>query len=111
MPGRGDLVVAVPVDPFEAVLTEAMQLAAQGVKEITLLGQNVNAYRVVFEGIEADLAMLIETIAEIPQIPGALAYGDTQEEAAANAEASALRTLADQIESSGKTEVLTFAAY
>ena len=54
--------------PFESVLTEATQLAAQGVKEITLLGQNVNAYRVEYEGIEADLAMLIEYIAGIPQI-------------------------------------------
>lgn len=54
--------------PFEDILTEAIQLAEQGVKEITLLGQNVNAYRVQYEGIEADLAMLIETVAEIPQI-------------------------------------------
>jgi tRNA-2-methylthio-N6-dimethylallyladenosine synthase len=54
--------------PFEAILTEAVQLAEQGVKEITLLGQNVNAYRAEFDGLEADLAMLIETIAEIPQI-------------------------------------------
>lgn len=54
--------------PFEAILTEAVQLAEQGVKEITLLGQNVNAYRAEFDGLEADLAMLIETIAGIPQI-------------------------------------------
>ncbi len=54
--------------PFEDILTEAMQLVAQGVKEITLLGQNVNAYRADFEDVEADLAMLIETIAEIPEI-------------------------------------------
>ena len=54
--------------PFEAILTEAVQLATQGVKEITLLGQNVNAYKVEYLGLEADLAMLIEYIAEIPQI-------------------------------------------
>lgn len=54
--------------PFDAVLLEAAQLAEQGIKEITLLGQNVNAYRADFEGLEADLAMLIEYIAEIPQI-------------------------------------------
>lgn len=54
--------------PFEAILTEAVQLAEQGVKEITLLGQNVNAYRTEYDGVDADLAMLIETIAEIPQI-------------------------------------------
>ena len=54
--------------PFEDILTEAIQLAEQGVKEITLLGQNVNAYRVQYAGMEADLAMLIETVAEIPQI-------------------------------------------
>jgi len=54
--------------PFADILLEAAQLADAGVKEITLLGQNVNAYRIDFEGVEADLAMLIETIAEIPQI-------------------------------------------
>ena len=54
--------------PFEAILTEAAQLAEQGVKEITLLGQNVNAYRAQYNGLEADLAMLIEYIAEIPQV-------------------------------------------
>lgn len=54
--------------PFEHILTEAIQLAQQGVKEITLLGQNVNAYKAKYEDVEADLAMLIETIAEIPQI-------------------------------------------
>ncbi|MES1988741.1 MAG: tRNA (N6-isopentenyl adenosine(37)-C2)-methylthiotransferase MiaB [Pseudomonadota bacterium] len=54
--------------PFEAILTEAAQLAEQGVKEITLLGQNVNAYRAKYNDLEADLAMLIEYIAEIPQV-------------------------------------------
>ncbi len=54
--------------PFDAILLEAAQLAEQGVKEITLLGQNVNAYRADYEGLVADLAMLIEYIAEIPQI-------------------------------------------
>ncbi len=54
--------------PFEAILTEAVQLATQGAKEITLLGQNVNAYKAEYLGLEADLAMLIEYIAEIPQI-------------------------------------------
>lgn len=54
--------------PFADILTEAVQLAEQGVKEITLLGQNVNAYRADYDGVEADLAMLIETIAEIPEI-------------------------------------------
>ncbi len=54
--------------PFEAILTEAVQLTEQGVKEITLLGQNVNAYRTEYDGVEADLALLIETLAEIPQI-------------------------------------------
>jgi len=54
--------------PFADILTEAVQLAEQGVREITLLGQNVNAYRAEYEGVDADLAMLIETLAEIPQI-------------------------------------------
>ena len=56
--------------PFDDVLTEVAGLAAQGVKEITLLGQNVNAYRGAMSGSEemADLALLIEYIAEIPGI-------------------------------------------
>jgi tRNA-2-methylthio-N6-dimethylallyladenosine synthase len=54
--------------PFADILLEAAQLAELGIKEITLLGQNVNAYRTEYDGVEADLAMLIETIAEIPQI-------------------------------------------
>lgn len=56
--------------PFDDVLTEAASLASQGVSEITLLGQNVNAYRGALSGSDenADLAMLIEVIAEIPGI-------------------------------------------
>ena len=54
--------------PFADILQEAKALANAGVKEITLLGQNVNAYQMNFDGVEADLAMLIETIADIPQI-------------------------------------------
>ncbi|MDH5343590.1 MAG: tRNA (N6-isopentenyl adenosine(37)-C2)-methylthiotransferase MiaB [Betaproteobacteria bacterium] len=56
--------------PFEDVLTDVAELAAQGVKEITLLGQNVNAYRAAVQGEPepGDLAMLIEYIAEIPGI-------------------------------------------
>jgi tRNA-2-methylthio-N6-dimethylallyladenosine synthase len=54
--------------PFEDILTEAIQLAEQGAKELTLLGQNVNAYRSQYRGADADLAYLIETIAEIPQV-------------------------------------------
>jgi len=56
--------------PFDDVLTEVAGLAAQGVKEITLLGQNVNAYRGAMSGSEekADLALVIEYIAEIPGI-------------------------------------------
>ena len=38
-------------------------------------------------------------IAEIPQLPGVLAYGDTQDKAAQFARALAFRVLADQIES------------
>jgi tRNA-2-methylthio-N6-dimethylallyladenosine synthase len=56
--------------PFDDVLTEIAGLAEQGVKEVTLLGQNVNAYRGrMGQGSEvADLALLIEYIAEIPGI-------------------------------------------
>ena len=52
--------------PFEDVLVEVAQLAAQGVREINLLGQNVNAYRgPMGEGEVADLGLLIRTIAQI----------------------------------------------
>jgi len=55
--------------PFDDVLTEAAGLAEQGVKEITLLGQNVNAYRGgMSDGEVADLALLLDYLAEIPGI-------------------------------------------
>ena len=55
--------------PFDDVLTEVAELAEQGVREVTLLGQNVNAYRAAMaEGEIADLALLVEYIAEIPSI-------------------------------------------
>ena len=56
--------------PFEDVLVEIVQLAAQGVREVNLLGQNVNAYRGAIEGSDelADLGLLIRTIAEIDGI-------------------------------------------
>ena len=61
--------------PIADVLAEVAGLAAQGVKEITLLGQNVNAYAGKFSDLDtpdvpdhADLAFLIETLAEMPGI-------------------------------------------
>ncbi len=71
--------------PFEDVLVEVMQLAAQGVREVNLLGQNVNAYRGPMDATDAagrvdapaaatagpqfaDLGLLIRTIAEIDGI-------------------------------------------
>ncbi|HJV79783.1 tRNA (N6-isopentenyl adenosine(37)-C2)-methylthiotransferase MiaB [Noviherbaspirillum sp.] len=54
---------------FDDVLAEVAGLAEQGVKEITLLGQNVNAYRgAMADGEIADFALLIEYVAEIPGI-------------------------------------------
>ena len=63
--------------PFDDVLVEVAGLADQGVKEVTLLGQNVNAYRGTMGDTDrrskgtaeiADLALLIEYVAEIPGI-------------------------------------------
>ncbi|GAB3306044.1 tRNA (N6-isopentenyl adenosine(37)-C2)-methylthiotransferase MiaB [Luteimonas notoginsengisoli] len=64
--------------PFEDVLVEVAQLAAQGVREVNLLGQNVNAYRGPMAGEDgddtsaeagfADLGLLIRTIAQIDGI-------------------------------------------
>ena len=55
--------------PLDAVLAEVAALAAQGVREVTLLGQNVNAYRgPMDDGEIADLALLIEHVAALPGI-------------------------------------------
>src|SRR4249920_582481 len=56
--------------PFDDVLVEVSQLAVQGVREVNLLGQNVNAYRgAMFESDDkADLALLIRAIAQIEGI-------------------------------------------
>ena len=52
--------------PFDDVLAEVAQLAGQGVREINLLGQNVNAYRgAMHDGETADLALLIGYIAAV----------------------------------------------
>ncbi|WP_058616019.1 tRNA (N6-isopentenyl adenosine(37)-C2)-methylthiotransferase MiaB [Tepidimonas taiwanensis] len=51
--------------PLEDVLVEVAGLAEQGVKEVTLLGQNVNAWR---GGDGEDFALLLECVAEIPGI-------------------------------------------
>jgi len=55
--------------PFDDILAEVSQLAAQGVREINLLGQNVNAYRgEMHDGETADLALLIYYVAAIDGI-------------------------------------------
>jgi tRNA-2-methylthio-N6-dimethylallyladenosine synthase len=56
--------------PLDDVLVEVAGLAEQGVKEVTLLGQNVNAYRGVMGNTAeiADFALLIELVAQIPGI-------------------------------------------
>jgi tRNA-2-methylthio-N6-dimethylallyladenosine synthase len=59
--------------PFDDVLTELADLADQGVREVTLLGQNVNAYRGAMSAscadpTHADLALLLEYAADIPGI-------------------------------------------
>ena len=52
--------------PFDDVITEIVELAEQSVREVNLLGQNVNAYRgVMHDGNIADLALLIEYVAAI----------------------------------------------
>ena len=58
--------------PLEDVLTEIADLAGQGVKEVTLLGQNVNAWRGNAPGgpgsEPADFALLLEYVAQMPGI-------------------------------------------
>src|SRR3954452_4824551 len=55
--------------PFDDVLTEIADLGDQGVREVTLLGQNVNAYRgPMADGALADLATLLEYASDVPGI-------------------------------------------
>jgi tRNA-2-methylthio-N6-dimethylallyladenosine synthase len=55
--------------PFDDVIAEVADLAEKGVKEVTLLGQNVNAYRgEMVDGEEADFALLLHYVAEVPGI-------------------------------------------
>ena len=55
--------------PFDDIIAEVAGLAAQGVREVNLLGQNVNAYRGMMEdGEEADLALLINYVAAVDGI-------------------------------------------
>jgi tRNA-2-methylthio-N6-dimethylallyladenosine synthase len=57
--------------PLEDVLKEIQILVQQGVKEVTLLGQNVNAYQGMintYGGDTSDFALLLELVAEIPEI-------------------------------------------
>jgi tRNA-2-methylthio-N6-dimethylallyladenosine synthase len=56
--------------PFEDVLVEIAGLADQGVKEVNLLGQNVNAWRHTMGGTNemADFATLLEYVSDIPGI-------------------------------------------
>ena len=54
--------------PLDDVLTKVAELAAQGVREVTLLGQNVNAWRAEVDGGPGDFALLLEHVAEIPGI-------------------------------------------
>lgn len=55
--------------PFDDVIAEIAELADRGIKEVTLLGQNVNAYRgAMVDDEEADFALLLHYVAEIPGI-------------------------------------------
>ncbi len=55
--------------PFDDVIAEVAELAGKGVKEVTLLGQNVNAWRgELHSGGTADFAFLLEMVHEVPGI-------------------------------------------
>ena len=52
--------------PFDDVIAEIAHLAAQGGREVTLLGQNVNAWRGTIDGARADFAELLHYLCELP---------------------------------------------
>jgi len=52
--------------PFDDIVAEIAGLAAQGAKEVTLLGQNVNAWRGTIDGAAADFAELLHFVSELP---------------------------------------------
>jgi len=52
--------------PFDDVIAEIAHLADQGVKEVTLLGQNVNAWRGTIDGAQSDFAELLYYLCELP---------------------------------------------
>jgi tRNA-2-methylthio-N6-dimethylallyladenosine synthase len=52
--------------PFDDIVAEVDGLVRQGVKEVTLLGQNVNAWRDTIDGAPADFAELLHLICELP---------------------------------------------
>ena len=52
--------------PFADVIAEVARLASQGVREVTLLGQNVNAWRGTIGGAAADFAELLHFVSELP---------------------------------------------
>ena len=54
--------------PFADVIAEVSALARQGVREVTLLGQNVNAWRGTIDGKPADFALLLACVAEVDGI-------------------------------------------
>ena len=54
--------------PFDDVIAEVAQLAAKGVREVNLLGQNVNAYR--GESHEGDIVDFAELLSFLAQVPG-----------------------------------------
>ena len=54
--------------PFDDVIAEIAALAGQGAKEVTLLGQNVNAWRGDIDGEPADFAELLRYVAEVDGI-------------------------------------------
>ena len=54
--------------PVEGILEEIASLAMRGVREVTLLGQNVNAYRAKHNGGEVDFAALLECVAAVEGI-------------------------------------------
>ncbi len=89
------MIRSVDSDRACSLLAEVSHVQANGFEFSLLFG---DSWEVMTFGVEIEQEKDGRWIAEIPQIPGAMVYGQTREEAVSRVEALALRVLAERIE-------------